>query len=150
VWQKPPVTVTLSAEAGEALIGRVHASGFCLSDCQVVEQVIRLHFWLMWAVQEAKLRLQRFRRMLCGEPTTTSRDAPAESEAEPAESPEAPSSSLATTQAHRMAPPRGGHRSGQGRLGADASGGAERLACRHATWAVGQRCPVGGQGHGEE
>jgi hypothetical protein len=120
VLQKPPVNVPLSAAAGAALIGRGHASGFCLSDGQVVEPVIRLPFWLRWAVQEANLRLKRLRRMLCGAPTPTSRDAPAASAAETAESPEAPSASLATPQAPRLAPPRGGHRSGPGRLGAEA------------------------------
>jgi hypothetical protein len=33
-----------------------------------------------------------------------------------------------------------------GRLGAEAYTGAERVACRHEEWAVGQRCPVCGQG----
>jgi hypothetical protein len=40
----------------------------------------------------------------------------------------------------------GGPRPGTGRLGAEASGGAERVECRHAELAVGQRCPVCGQG----
>ena len=44
-------------------------------------------------------------------------------------------------------PPRaGGHRPGYGRLGADAYEGAERVECRHEELAVGQRCPVCGQG----
>jgi transposase len=40
----------------------------------------------------------------------------------------------------------GGHRPGYGRLEAEAYTGAERVACRHETLAVGQRCPVCGQG----
>ena len=42
--------------------------------------------------------------------------------------------------------PKGGHRAGTGRLGADAYVGAERTECRHEDLAVGQRCPVCGQG----
>ena len=42
--------------------------------------------------------------------------------------------------------PAGGHCPGTGRLGADAYEGAERLECRHEEVAVGQRCPVCGQG----
>jgi hypothetical protein len=147
VLQKPPANMTLSAEEGEALIERVHASGLCTSDCQIVEQVIRLHFWLMWAVQEAKLSLKRFRQMLFGQPGTTSRDAPAESEAEADERTEVPSSSLTKGQENRGPRQRGGHHPGQGRQGADAYVGAERIECRHETLAVGQRCPVCGQGN---
>jgi hypothetical protein len=42
--------------------------------------------------------------------------------------------------------PKGGHRAGTGRLGAAAYAGAERVACRYEARAVGQRCPVCGQG----
>ena len=44
------------------------------------------------------------------------------------------------------APPKGGPRPGTGRLGADAYVGASRVEGRHEELAVGQRCPVGGQG----
>ena len=40
----------------------------------------------------------------------------------------------------------GGHRPGHGRLEAEAYAGAERVECRHEALAVGQRCPVCGQG----
>jgi transposase len=44
-------------------------------------------------------------------------------------------------------PPRaGGHRPGYGRLGMATYEGAERVECRHEELAVGQRCPVCGQG----
>jgi Transposase IS66 family len=42
---------------------------------------------------------------------------------------------------------KGGHRPGTGRLGAAAYVGAERIECRHEELAVGQRCPVCGQGN---
>ena len=40
----------------------------------------------------------------------------------------------------------GGHRPGSGRLGADAYASAEHVECHHEELAVGQRCPVCGQG----
>jgi transposase len=44
-------------------------------------------------------------------------------------------------------PPRaGGHRPGYGRLGMETYEGAKRVECHHETLAVGQRCPVCGQG----
>jgi hypothetical protein len=43
-------------------------------------------------------------------------------------------------------PLKGGHRPGYGRLGAEAYTGAEGVACRHEELAVGQICPVCGQG----
>ena len=46
-----------------------------------------------------------------------------------------------------VTPPRaGGHRPGYGRLGMATYEGAERVECRHEALAVGQRCPVCGQG----
>ena len=42
---------------------------------------------------------------------------------------------------------KGGHRPGTGCWGPAADAGATRVACRHDERAVGQRCPVGGQGH---
>ena len=41
---------------------------------------------------------------------------------------------------------KGGHRPGTGRLDAAAYAGATRVECRHERLAVGQRCPVCGQG----
>jgi hypothetical protein len=49
-------------------------------------------------------------------------------------------------QPSERAQPKGGHRPGTGRLGAAAYGGATRVECRHEELAVGQRCPVCGQG----
>lgn len=42
--------------------------------------------------------------------------------------------------------PKGGHRPGYGRLGAEAYRGAKRVACRHEELAAGQICPGCGQG----
>jgi transposase len=51
------------------------------------------------------------------------------------------------TSGDEVTPPRsGGHRPGYGRLGMESYEGAERVECRHEELAVGQRCPVCGQG----
>ena len=50
------------------------------------------------------------------------------------------------SQRPEQAKPKGGHRPGTGRLGAAAYAGATRVECRHEELAVGQRCPVCGQG----
>src|SRR5215468_2382910 len=51
------------------------------------------------------------------------------------------------TAGDEVQPPRaGGHRPGYGRLGMAVYEGAERVECRHEELAVGQRCPVCGQG----
>ena len=53
---------------------------------------------------------------------------------------------LAASESEASPKPRGGYRLGTGRLGAAADEGAERVECRHEAFAVGQRCPVCGQG----
>jgi hypothetical protein len=55
VVQKPAGTVTLSSAAGEALIAQVRQSNLPPADAGMVEQIIRMYFWLVLALQEAKL-----------------------------------------------------------------------------------------------
>src|SRR6266849_4595586 len=64
--KKPAENVTLSAEAGEALIARVHLSNLAQADARVVEQIIRLYFWVAFALQEAKLSVKRLRNLFFG------------------------------------------------------------------------------------
>lgn len=142
--KKPPPSITLSAEEGEALIERVEGSGLRAEDRRVVVQVIRLYFWLMVALQEAKLSLKRFRTMLFGEPANAR--APAVPVGAPSGAEVLKQPAASSGQGAPATPSRGGHRPGQGRLGAEAYGGAERVECRHEELAVGDRCPVCGQG----
>ena len=160
VLNKPPEHVPLSAEAGEVLIGRVHASGLGPRDCQVVELVIRAYCWVGCALQEATRRVQRRRRLLCGqgpkpekppapEASSTSSDAVGQDEGGGELAPidqETPGLEVAggaegaeRCTAEASPQPKGGHRSGLGRLGADASVGAERTECHQEELAVGQR-----------
>src|SRR5712692_10152875 len=66
IVKKPVDNVTLSAEAGEALIARVHLSNVAQADARVVEQIIRLYFWVAFALQEAKLSVKRLRNVFFG------------------------------------------------------------------------------------
>lgn len=167
VMQKSPPSLTLSAEAGEALIARVHQSGLSAEDAGVVEQVIRLYCWMVFALQEAKLSLKRLRTLLFGKGAKTPTPRVPQASSPVSElvgvgegagalrcmEEEASGMAEAISEAKPKgsgtpAPskPIGGHRLGTGRLGAYAYAGAERVECHHEELAVGQRCPVCGLG----
>src|SRR6266446_3704800 len=167
VVQKPAGTVTLSSAAGEALIAQVRQSNLPPADAGMVEQIIRMYFWLVFALQEAKLSVKRLRTLLFGssaqlkgrpasEGEATSSEAPGQAAGEEEAAPvEEAAPRLETTgceagsgasESEAKPKPQGGHRAGTGRLGADTYVGAERTECRHEALAVGQRCPVCGQG----
>ena len=151
----------MSAEDGEALIARVHLSNLPAADAEKVEWVIRMYFYVVFALQEAKLSAKRLRSLLFGKSPAPS---PAKivgcrpsgcREHSAAAVCEAADAGAAATAHHvppgepqrpEQAKPQGGHRPGTGRLGADAYVGATRIECRHEELAVGQRCPVCGQG----
>jgi len=167
IVKKPVDTVTLSAEEGEARIARVHQSNLGADDARVVEWVIRRYFWVAFALREAKRSVKRLRDVFFG----PGRNAKAPPEPEAA----APSSELRgdgegggesapveedaagvevgggdegeeASQSEASPKAKGGHRPGTGRLGAEAYVGASRVECHHEELAVGQRCPVCGQG----
>ena len=158
---KEPVDhLRLSAEDGEALIARVHRSDLPRADAETVEWVIRMYFYVMLALQEGNLNTKRLRALLCGEnPAPSPEESSAASQVDGEEASvsavlEADAAADATTnqaspvesQKPEPSKPPGGHRPGTGRLGAAAYGGATRVECRHEELAVGQRCPVCGQG----
>ena len=163
--KKPAGTITLSSEEGEALIAHVHQSNVPAAVAGRVEQIIRMYFWLVFALQEAKLSVKRLRTLLFGSSAqarpesaveATSSEAPrqvaGEEEAAPVDevAPRLETTGRAVgagaSESETKSTPQGGHRTGTGRLGADAYVGAERTECRHEDLAVGQRCPVCGQG----
>ena len=137
------------------------------SDCEMLIQVVRWYFWLVGTVQEAKLSLTKLRTLLCGcgpKPPTPSvpeaslRSAPSPGHGEatggsslrdddgvPSEEAGQPSGTVALG-IQSPPTPTGGHRPGTGRLGAAVYTGANRAECHHEELAVGQRCPVCGQG----
>src|SRR5919197_558360 len=66
VVKKPADNVTLSAAEGEAMIARLAVYAPSRTDCEILIQVVRWYFWLVWTVQEAKLSLKKLRTLLCG------------------------------------------------------------------------------------
>ena len=165
--KKPAGTITLSSEEGEGLIAQVHQSNLPAAVAGKVEQIIRMYFWVVFALQEAKLSVKRLRNLLFGS-RAQPKDRPAsEVEAPSSEAPRQAAGAEEAATLEEVAPclettgceagsgaseneakpkPKGGHRAGTGCLGADAYVGAKRTECRHEDLAVGQRCPVCGQG----
>ena len=163
-----PERITLSAAEGEAILARLSIYAPNRSDCEILAQVLRLYFWLMVTVEEAKVSIRRLRALLFGrgrqakespapDASTPSSEAPGEGkgggEWAPGEEDTAGSSALVDEEEAGALPielpsqAKGGHRAGTGRLGAAAYAGATRIECRHEELAVGQRCPVCGQGN---
>jgi hypothetical protein len=150
----------LRAEEGEGLIAQVHQSNLPAAVAGRLEQIIRTCFWLVCALQETPMTVKRLRWLLFGKghkssptPEDASAPSPAASDATHAcavlEADAAATAGEAPPDASprpERVKPKGGHRPGPGRLGADAYRGAERIECRHEELAVGQRCPVGGPG----
>jgi transposase len=159
MMQRPPDELHLSPDEGAALIERLEHNALSAEDRCVLVQVVRWLFWLFFVVQEAKLSLKRLRTLLFGrgalraqsrvpEASSTASELGSEGagagEGRSREAVSAAAPGASDTAALAKSP--GGHRLGTGRLGAEAYAGAERVECRHEALAVGQRCPVCGQG----
>jgi transposase len=150
---KRPDEIKLSQADGEALIERLEGDALTVDDRRVLVQVLRLHFWMLFALQEAKISLKRLRMLLFGKRPKTLEEPPSGessasgggSETRSEESSQAAGDAV-ENHANGRDPSAGGRRPGHGRQGAKAYGGAERVMCRHAALAVGERCPVCGQG----
>lgn len=160
---KPVRDMELSSADGEALIERIEGERWTAEDRHLVVQIIRLYFGVILALQEAKITVKRLRHLLFGKPPKPvpdetdapsqpddHRDDPSGSDPVDPDAPPTPAPPTDTepTEAAPVSPskPKGGHRKGTGRLGADAYEGAERVECRHDDLEVGQRCPACGQG----
>jgi transposase len=166
-----PEDLDLSREDGEALIERLQTETWTAEDRQVLIQVVRLYFWLLFTLKETKLSLNRFRIMLFGEkaksrkpPSGASSDAECQGGSGDVSASGASGDGAqacgedheASEPSHERSPedeeasetnpddtePRWGH----GRLSAEAYTGAERIECRHQELAPGDRCPVCGIG----
>ena len=156
-----PEQVRLSAAEGEAIIARLSVYAPSRSDCEICIQVIRLYFWFTAVVEEAKLSIKKLRTLLFGRgpkrpkpsnPASSSVSDSAVGEGEATDDALGGEEAADTSEAagsrdsEPAGKPKGGHRPGTGRLSANAYEGAERVECRHEELAVGQRCPVCGQG----
>jgi len=146
-----PEDVKLSRAEGEALIERLEGHDLLAADWRVLVQVLRVYFWLLFALQEATFSLKRLRALLFGDKPTQRQAQSSSGSSDGGDSTgdvgAAPTAMRgATAEDHRAEGSAGGHRPGHGRQGAAAYPGAERVTCRHETLAVGERCPVCGQG----
>jgi len=161
--KQPVENVTLSSEEGERLIAHVHQSNLPAAVASRLEQIIRTCLWLVFALQETKITVRRLRSLLFGKSLKPSPGSAASSESRPEGGDESSADTVVpadaddgartsgepppqSSQSPERAKPKGGHRPGTGRLGADAYVGAERVECHHESLAAGQRCPVCGQG----
>jgi len=160
--KEPAENVNLSSDEIEGLLSYVRQSNLPEAVAARLEEIMRTCLWLVFTLQERTITLKRLRRLLFGKalkPWALSEDASTPT-AQSGEEPRADrvvhadaSEGGATagdapppSQSPEQAKPKGGHRPGTGRLGADAYVGAERVECRHDELAAGQRCPVCGQG----
>jgi transposase len=157
---KRPDAITLNHEDGEALRQRLDGNALTTDDRRMLGQVLQWYFWLLFALREAKISLRRLRTLVFGKSLTVPASATSpvvgagdeNRSVEPTEGPEAPTAETTRAVARGReevggeASWRGGHRPGHGRYGAEAYGGAARMACRHEALRVGERCPVCGQG----
>ena len=129
-------------------------------------QVFRLYLWVAFAIQKATFNMKQLRQLLFGpgrevkespesEASSSLGEGSGQAEGSPSPSPVdeasldaevAQSGDGASTSEVEVSKVKGGHRKGTGRLGAAAYVGAQHTECRHEDLAVGQRCPVCGQG----
>jgi len=158
---KAPEDLNLSPEQGESLIERLEHDACTPEDRRIVVQVLRLYFWLIFALQESKLSLKRLRIIIFGKPNKRRKrdsdsggDSVASGGDEDSESSDghqgepADAATAEPSEAGEMDGESGddSKRPGHGRLGADAYVGAERVECRHKDLAPGDRCPLCGHG----
>jgi transposase len=145
-----PEEVNLSREDGEALRTRLADDALTAVDRRVLDQVLQWYFWLLFVLQEATFSFKRLRAILFGDKPKKrqSQSASRSSAGDGVGDVGTPETAgrVATAEDHHTEGSRGGHRPGHGRQGAAAYPGAERITCRHETLAVGERCPVCGQG----
>jgi transposase len=145
-----PEEVNLSREDGAALIERLEDNALTTDDRRVLVKLITFHFWLLLALQEAKLSLKRLRSLLFGEQPKkrTARPpdkAPGSSDGD-GDTGAARAVDLTKTDGKSSQEAAGNRRSQHGRWGAEVYSGAVRVECRHEELAIGERCPVCGQG----
>jgi hypothetical protein len=130
-----PEPINLSIEEGEAIIARLSVYAPTRSDCERLIPVVRLYFWLMFALQEATLSLRRLRHVLFGKGPNPKAVPESEAHATPIEAPQATDAEEEAARGDAVAgraagsqgspgtgspKPTGGHRAGTGRLGAEA------------------------------
>jgi transposase len=147
---KRPAEVQLSREDGEALRQRLEGDALTADDRRVLGQILQWYFWLVFALQEAKVSLKRLRALVFGERPTKRKASPADPLSDSAGDEGTRSTltevDLPPARGDLRGVPAGARRTGHGRQGAEVYRGAEHVICRHETLAAGERCPVCGRG----
>src|SRR5215831_18302950 len=117
-------------------------------DWGILERVLGSYERLLAMLCEAQITLKRLQTLLFGKRRQHRNGVASGTSASGGESgADARPQPGVETAGDEVQPPRaGGHRPGYGRLGMATYEGAERVECRHEALAVGQRCPVCGQG----
>jgi transposase len=151
----------------QSLLERLETAHWRSEDWEILQRVLRAYERLLSTLFEAQITLKRLQTLLFG--TQRQRRNTATSGASDASQGDTgvggdagpcaacggdekrgadtrPRSSVGGADEEGKATRSGGHRPGYGRLEAEAYAGAERVECRHEVLAVGERCPVCGQG----
>jgi transposase len=146
---KRPEEVTLSREEGEALLARLDANALTAEDRRVLGKVLTFHFWLVFALREAKLSLKRLKALVFGEKPKR-REPPSDGTSGGSGGGGSGAKTGASQKGHApCAPelPEGNPRpAGHGRQGAEVYQAVRRVECHHEELAVGERCPACGRG----
>src|SRR5215813_1088572 len=146
---KRPEDVTLSREEGEALLARLEANTLTPEDRRVLGKVLTFHFWLVFALREAKLSFKRLKALVFGEkpkaPKLPSADGTSGGGGgggsnPPPRTSQGEQATTVASPAKQKPPP------GHGRHGAEVYRAAQTVACRHEELAAGERCPACGRG----
>ena len=144
---KCPEEVPLSREEGEALIERLAGNVLTAADRQVLEQVLRWYFWLLFALQEARCSLKRLRTMVFGEQPKQHKEPLPEQASDSSDGDDGSGvAGVAQAQGDSTREAAETRRPGHGRWGSQAYSGAARVECHHEALAAGERCPVCGRG----
>jgi transposase len=154
---KRPDEVKFSQADGEALIKRIEASNLAGPDQRLLVQLIRLYFWLTFALQETKVGLKRLKAALFGAGGRSRRhqgpgdkDSSASNGSDKGPAAEDGQRAAAAAEARRgesQGEETGeARRRGHGRKGAEEYRGAMKVVCRHEDLAIGQVCPACGRG----
>lgn len=145
-----PQEVKLSRAEGEGLIERLKGNALSAEDREVLVKLLTFYFWLVFALQEAKLSLKRLKSLLFGEKPKKGkkegRGGSADGGGNGGKGRDAAEPQVGPGEGERAQAGGGGRRPGHGRHSAAAYSGAQGVECHHEELAIGQRCPACGRG----
>jgi hypothetical protein len=130
------------------LLERLAGNTLTAADRHTLGQVVTFHFWLLFALREAKLSLRRLRELVFGEPKKPEKPSSPDGSGTGDNAGGQPGTGAGQKQeSPPLAQPTPGKpRRGHGRQRAEAYRGAQRIECHHEILALGERCPACGRG----